>query len=1040
MEQALPHEGNAAGSFPRYLCSARSLFSAAGVCLLTILLVFISYGYKHAPDAENDGREALPFLQAVLEDELQQNLTLAQNAAIRLAGLNPKAAAELVRQESLLLPSARVALYDERGAVVERETSPASPNSSEPMAAGVFELVQKALRGQAAVALVEEEGGVAVAAAAPVVGSSVECVVVSRPLAMAVLLRVKERTGSDVAVLIPDMSSESGKIATFGNAHYVLSPQKLLQTLAGRTGPVQVQLSFADYDSVASACLAGGDQGADAAILVAMPSYTAKESAWPVPAAEVLLLAFAGALAVFVAFSYIHFLRECRYRASIAAELTQFATTGRLPVQSQLPSPLQGALGAIAGDLEKYKALAGKAVEERDESRRRLEKAESVPGVDVADSGRKIFFADADVGFFVIGENGAFLQVNTYFAFMLGYDSPTHLLSERSALSGICRSAEEGTALLALLRETVHRKFVATLRRRDNTLFEVTASSLGVETDAEGALATIAGMITDRNLEEQNSQLLWENRTVKKRSETLALLLAATCRQVQAYILPNLRGEGQLQPQALHGETLEAGAACMTVEPRELPASVNADGRSFEFSLVSRICAEEGQQPLAQQSIFDDIYTIALEEAQESRALVAPMNITEVLEHACLQALPILQGGGTALFREVEKELAPQVSGPAVILRHALLRALLEVAGAMQGGHAFLSAVRDPNSPFEEGRIKLLFSASWTSELAQEDSPRPQPESYGELPSPDKSHAANIAFNKADLGFSLEERRSIMLFLVQKMHGELRKSSFTETARSVQFTAQFETMMGGGGQIFPAPGEQAAVAEKKTGKGEAPSSVKAPELLRPSVSLHEAADIAPLPLASPAAADESGDVLEPFDEGGYTDGSEIPLAAEEDAVVHLLNMDPGMQDDEEDSDVDDSLDILLIDDSMNNRLLFSMFLRDTRHRITEAHNGQEGVEAFQNQRFDVIFMDMEMPLMNGYQATRIIRAMEADAGMEPTPIVAQTAHVLPDFKYQCMLAGCTEFLGKPFSKNALLTMTKAFSRLKRERMRAAVTD
>ena len=125
----------------------------------------------------------------------------------------------------------------------------------------------------------------------------------------------------------------------------------------------------------------------------------------------------------------------------------------------------------------------------------------------------------------------------------------------------------------------------------------------------------------------------------------------------------------------------------------------------------------------------------------------------------------------------------------------------------------------------------------------------------------------------------------------------------------------------------------------------------------------------------------------------------------------------------------ESLDILLVDANLNNRMMFSMYLKDTKHRITEAYDGQEGVEAFQRGKFDLIFMDMEMPLMDGYQATRIIRALEKDKGLSATPIVGMTSYALPELRRECMLSGCTEFLSRPFSKNALLTLLQAFAGL-----------
>ena len=139
-----------------------------------------------------------------------------------------------------------------------------------------------------------------------------------------------------------------------------------------------------------------------------------------------------------------------------------------------------------------------------------------------------------------------------------------------------------------------------------------------------------------------------------------------------------------------------------------------------------------------------------------------------------------------------------------------------------------------------------------------------------------------------------------------------------------------------------------------------------------------------------------------------------------------------LTEEEEDREAD-FLDILLVDDSQNSRLLFSLYLRETSHRITEAYDGRGGVEAFRQRSFDVVFMDIEMPFLDGYQATRIIRAIEEDTGRTPTPIVALTAHVLPEFKQECMLSGCTEFMAKPFSKHSLLTMLDAIQQMKQAR-------
>jgi CheY-like chemotaxis protein len=184
------------------------------------------------------------------------------------------------------------------------------------------------------------------------------------------------------------------------------------------------------------------------------------------------------------------------------------------------------------------------------------------------------------------------------------------------------------------------------------------------------------------------------------------------------------------------------------------------------------------------------------------------------------------------------------------------------------------------------------------------------------------------------------------------------------------------------------------------------------------------------------AEDSSGREAAPLKER-YADVAMAALAADrEQTALGLLSEEnpsaaPEYAETEETSA--HGLDILLVEDNLNNRLLFSLFLRDTRHRITEAHDGQAGVEAFLHGRFDVIFLDMEMPLMNGYQATRIIRALEADRGLAATPIVAMTSYALPEFQRQCMLAGCTDFMSKPFNKITLSNMLEAFIQMKADK-------
>ncbi len=114
------------------------------------------------------------------------------------------------------------------------------------------------------------------------------------------------------------------------------------------------------------------------------------------------------------------------------------------------------------------------------------------------------------------------------------------------------------------------------------------------------------------------------------------------------------------------------------------------------------------------------------------------------------------------------------------------------------------------------------------------------------------------------------------------------------------------------------------------------------------------------------------------------------------------------------------LHILLAEDSEDNILLFQLFLNKTPHQITVAYNGEEAFSLYKKNRFDVVFMDMQMPILDGYRATEKIRRWEFDEQRTPVPILALTAYVLEDEKQKALAAGCNKHLKKPIRKNQLL--------------------
>ena len=115
--------------------------------------------------------------------------------------------------------------------------------------------------------------------------------------------------------------------------------------------------------------------------------------------------------------------------------------------------------------------------------------------------------------------------------------------------------------------------------------------------------------------------------------------------------------------------------------------------------------------------------------------------------------------------------------------------------------------------------------------------------------------------------------------------------------------------------------------------------------------------------------------------------------------------------------------ILVVEDQEDNRQILRDLFARTDYEIMEAENGVEALAAVARQRPDLILMDIQLPVLDGYAATRRIKA---DPALTHIPIIAVTSYALAGDEAKTRAAGCSAYVAKPFSPRHLLKTVQSF--------------
>ncbi len=115
--------------------------------------------------------------------------------------------------------------------------------------------------------------------------------------------------------------------------------------------------------------------------------------------------------------------------------------------------------------------------------------------------------------------------------------------------------------------------------------------------------------------------------------------------------------------------------------------------------------------------------------------------------------------------------------------------------------------------------------------------------------------------------------------------------------------------------------------------------------------------------------------------------------------------------------------ILVVEDQEDNRQIIRDMLSATDYEITEAENGEQALAAVTKQRPDLILMDIQLPVLDGYEATRRIKA---DPDLKSIPIIAVTSYALSGEEAKARAAGCDDYVPKPYSPRHLLAKIRQY--------------
>ena len=116
--------------------------------------------------------------------------------------------------------------------------------------------------------------------------------------------------------------------------------------------------------------------------------------------------------------------------------------------------------------------------------------------------------------------------------------------------------------------------------------------------------------------------------------------------------------------------------------------------------------------------------------------------------------------------------------------------------------------------------------------------------------------------------------------------------------------------------------------------------------------------------------------------------------------------------------------LLIVEDEDHNYTYIHEIMKRTKISMIRAETGKEAIKLFKENKIDMVLMDIKLPDMDGYKATREIKKLNCDV-----PVIAQTAYAMVQEREKCLNAGCNDYISKPFEPDKLLSLTQKYMRM-----------